>query len=153
MKKSYFMFLVLICSLFAFSSCEFDNSPEPDYPLYVTYTISAGYTQFTGPDQLLADIQEWVKANHTIYDKSVHYSTGAASEFANADAEAKVKYNEFLAKFKAHMTEVQQQLASGAYGTGIQVDGRFYVFVARAQGEGGHIQSESVSLVYPDSQS
>ena len=51
------------------------------------------------------------------------------------------------------MTEVQQQLASGAYGTGIQVDGRFYVFVARAQGEGGHIQSESVFLVYPDSQS
>lgn len=151
MKKLFFMSLMLISSLMAFNSCEFDDSPEPDYPSYVTYTISAHYTQYSGPDQLLADIMTWVKANEDIYDTPARYSTGAASEFAKPDAEAIQRYNAFLNKFKAYMEEMRHEVDKGTYGPNIQVNGQFYVFAARTQGQDGNLKSETVPLVYPTS--
>ena len=152
MKKFFVVSLLLISSLLTFNSCEFDNSPEPDYPTYATYSISAGYTQYSGPEQLLTDIMEWVKANEDIYDTSAHYSTGAASEFTRQDAEAIQKYNDFANKFKAYLTEVGNKIAKGDYGPNVQVNGQFYSYVSRAQGEGGTLKTDSMSLIYPVTQ-
>ena len=149
MKKFYIVSILLISSLLALTSCEFDTSPEPDYPLYATYTISANYTQFSGPAQLLTDIMQWVKANQDIYDTPVRYSTGAATEFAKTDAEAIERYNEFLIKFKAYLVEASKKVAEGAYGSAAQVNGQFYVYAARTQGQDGNLKSESVPLIYP----
>ena len=87
--------LTLLFSAIAITSCDWDNSPEPEHPLYVTYTISAGYVSFIGPDVLLDDIQTWIKENQSVYDKPVNYTTGEASEFEKTDNEAIKKYEEF----------------------------------------------------------
>jgi hypothetical protein len=75
MKQIYKYALALACIILAttsFTSCDWDNSPEPEHPLFVTYTISAGNVSFSGPEQLLTDIMAWVKANSIIYDTKVN---------------------------------------------------------------------------------
>ena len=155
MKQLYKFSLALVFMVFAttsFTSCEWDTSPEPDHPMYVTYTISAESATFAGPEQLLTDIHAWIKANSIIYDKPVNYSTGDASEFTNADAEAANKYEqEFLPRFKTYLNEVSSKLASGAYGKGESVKATFYTYAKRAQGKQGDLKYDQFEFVYPTS--
>jgi hypothetical protein len=154
MKKIYTLALLLI-SLIAVAgitaSCEFDVHEDPDYPLFVTYTISAGEVSFSGPEQLSADIQKWIHDNQVVYDRSVKYSTGEASEFATADAEAAKKFDEFKPKFMAFLEEVKTSLAKGVYGDEFkQVKATFYVFASRAQGNDRDLKYEHIEFVYPN---
>jgi len=153
MKKFYSLALKTLCltlMIVSLTACEFDTSPEPDYPTYVTYTISVGNTAFSGPEQLLTDINTWVKNNEMRYDTPANYSSGSPSEFAKTDAEAVQKYEEFVPKVKAYFEEVKGKLNSKVYGSDVNsVHGTFYVFVARTQGQGGNLKSETIELVYP----
>lgn len=153
MKQIHKYALALACMILAtasFTSCDWDTSPEPDHPLYVTYTISAGNVSFSGPEQLLDDIMDWVKVNAIVYDTKVNYTTGEASEFTTTDAEAVSKYeNEFVPKFKAYLNEMQSKLASGAYGKDAEVRSSFYVFANRAQGKQGDLKYEHIEFNYP----
>ena len=153
MKQIYKYAIALVCILMAsvsFTACEFDSSPEYDHPLYVTYTISASDVEFNGPDQLLIDILAWIKANSVIYDVKVNYSNGSASEFAEQDADARKKYDEFVPKFNAYLDEVRSKLTSGTYGSGVSVNAKFATYANRTQGESGHLKYEEISFVYPE---
>jgi hypothetical protein len=147
--------LTLLFSAIAITSCDWDNSPEPEHPLYVTYTISAGYVTFIGPDELLNDIQAWIKENQSVYDKPVNYTTGEASEFEKTDNEAIKKYEEFAPKFKAYLNEVvMKDLANGKYNdannnTSPTVMSTFYITAARTQGKDGHLKYEEFKFSYP----
>lgn len=153
MKQIYKYALALACIILAttsFTSCDWDNSPEPEHPMFVTYTISAGNVSFSGPEQLLTDIMAWVKANSIIYDTKVNYTSGEASEFTTTDAEAATKYeNEFVPKFKAYLNEVKSKLATGAYGRDVEVRASFYTFANRAQGKQGDLKYEHIEFIYP----
>jgi len=153
MKQIYKYALSLACIILAatsFSSCEWDNSPEPDHPLYVTYTISAGSVSFEGPEELLNEMLAWIKANAIIYDTQVNYTSGTASEFAKTDAEATQKYEtQFMPKFRSYLNEVKGKLASGAYGSNVQVKATFYTFASRGQGEQRDLKYEQVEFVFP----
>lgn len=147
-KRLSLLFACMILSLSTFNSCEFDTSPEYDHPLYVTYTISAGSVDFVGPDELLLDIQEWIKENQVIYDKQVSYKTGAASEFSKADAEAGTKFDEFLPIFRSYLDEVKKKLQAGTYKAN-SVSAIFYVYASRSQGEQGNIKYDQIKFSYP----
>ena len=130
MKKIYRLSLLTICfllSMTALTSCEFDTSPEPDYPKYVTYTISVGHTSYSGPDAFLSDIMK----------------------FTQQDAEAVQKYNAFVPKVKAYFEEMRGKLNNKVYGDSPKVNGTFYVFVTRGQGQGRDLKSETITFVYP----
>ncbi len=152
MNKIY-SFTVLLFSLLTVigmaSSCDINMHEDPDHPSYVTYTISAGEISFSGPDQLLLDIQAWIKSNQISYDTQVSYTTGEASEFARTDAEAVKRYEEFLPKFRAYLDHVDAELARGTYGNVEQVKATFYVFASRAQGKGNDIRYEHIEFSYP----
>lgn len=154
--KRIHAFALLILSLLTItgltSSCEFNSHEDPDHPLYVEYTISAGNLSFSGPQQLLLYIQNWIKENQIVYVKQVNYSTGDASEFSTTDAEAIKKYEEFLPKFKALFNKLDQELAKGTYGKeNINVNAIFYVFAKRAQGKDGNLKYDQLDYVYPSS--
>lgn len=152
MKRNHKSLLFLagaILSMMAYISCGFNAPEDPEHPLFVSYSISASYDQYNGPDELLADVLAWVEQNSIFYDTEVNYSTGAASEFVQSDAEAIKKYDEFVPKFKAYLNEVATKLAKGTYGSGAQVKADFYMYVVRGQGESRNIKSEHVNFVYP----
>ena len=153
MKQIFNYALALVCMIItstAFTSCEWDTSPEPDHPMYVTYTLSAGCVSFSGPDQLLDDIEMWVKTNSIAYDTPVNYSSGDASEFTTSDAEAVKRYNnEFLPKFKSYLNEMNSKLASGAYGKGISVKATFYTYAKRGQGQQRDLKYDQFEYSYP----
>lgn len=154
-KTALLVLLPLIFSVMTITSCDWDNSPEPEHPLYVTYTVSAGYVSFIGPDELLDDIQAWIKENQSVYDKPVNYTTGEASEFEKTDNEAIKKYEEFAPKFKAYLNEVvMKDLANGKYNdpennTSPTVMSTFYIAAARTQGQDGHLRYEEFKFSYP----
>lgn len=135
MKSSLKNFLLIACLMLGaplFNSCEWDTSPEPEHPSYITYTISAAIIDFVGPDQLQTDIKTWIKENQDVYDKEVYYSTGEASEFSKTDAEAVKKYEAFVPKFKAFIDECKARLAANKYGElTTPVKARFSVFASR----------------------
>ena len=54
------------------SSCDLSTPPDPEFPLYVTYTISASEGTYTGPDQLLLDIKSWIDENQIVYDEKAN---------------------------------------------------------------------------------
>lgn len=140
----------LVLALAAFTSCEWDTSPEPEHPLYVTYTITAGTVQYVGPELLLPEIEGWIKANQIVYDKAVKYSTGEASEFTKTDTEAATKYeNTFVPKFKAYLDELTGKLASGTYGDSVTVNATFYITAYRTQGQDGSLRYEEFNYVFP----
>ena len=144
MKKIKSLTLLIVAVMLVVgitSSCEFDNSPEPDHPTYVTYTISAGYVNYVGPQQLIDDVMQWVTDNDTVYDTKVD------------DAKAIKEYEKFVPKFKEFLNQVKDQLAAGAYGDVTSVSVTFYVFAARTQGKDGNLQYEQFEFVYPDSSS
>lgn len=153
MKPSLKSLLLIACLMLGasmFNSCEWDTSPEPEHPSYITYTISAASIEFNGPDQLLTDIKDWIKEYQDVYDKEVYYSTGEASEFSKTDAEAVKKYEAFLPKFKSFIDECKNRLASGKYGElETPVKARFSVFAKRTQGQDGNLRYDEVSLTHP----
>ena len=60
MKRIFTLAFVLFSLLITAgvtSSCDFDVHEDPDHPLYVEYTISAGDISFSGPEQLKIDNQ------------------------------------------------------------------------------------------------
>lgn len=149
-----FLPILIVLTLAGITSCDWeklDRSPEPEHPLYVTYTISASSLEFAGPDQLLIDIQTWIKTNQIAYDKQVNYKSGEASEFSKTDAEAVKKYEEFVPKFRAYLEEVKKKLATGTYGelTNGSVSALFSVYAARTQGEGGNLKYDQIKFTYP----
>lgn len=152
MKTYQKLFAGILCCVMAlagFTACEWDNSPEPEHPLYVTYTITAGPIEYTGSDVLLQDINKWVKTNQKIYDVKVNYTTGEASEFTETDAKAIEVYEAFAPKFKAFLDECHTKLAKGEYEPDSQVDATFFIAATRTQGEAGGLKYEQVKLVYP----
>lgn len=138
-----------IIALAGFTACDWDTSPEPEHPSFVTYTITAGVAEYSGSDELLQDIDKWIKTNQKIYDKKVNYSTGAASEFTKADEDAIKVYEEFASKFKNFLNESRAKLEKGEYEPDNLVKATFYIVANRAQGEGGSLKYEQVKLVYP----
>ena len=145
---------VLALILAVVTSCDWeklDRSPEPDHPLYVTYTITASSLNFTGPEELLNNIQDWVKTNQIAYDKKVNYKNGEASEFTKTDEEAVKKYDEFVPKFKTYLEkDVKESLKKGTYGDPTdKVTAIFAVYAARTQGESGNLKYEQISFTYP----
>ena len=154
-KKLSMLFACLILSATSFTSCEWDTSGEPDHPLFVSYTITAGAVRFDGPEQLLTDINAWIKANQIVYDVQVNYTTGDASEFTATDAQAITKYNEFAPKFKEYLNDMMKKLGEGAYkdeetGSNTTV-ATFFISAARTQGQEGSLKYEQVEFNYPKS--
>lgn len=151
LHKTALILATILLSLAVFTSCDFDTSPEPEHPTKVTYRISADYTEYDGPEQLLLDIQEWIQQNGVGYAADASYSTGAASEFVKQDAEAAKQMDAFLAKFKDYLnTTVKSALKAGTYGDNPQVNAKFYTYVMREQGEDRTVKTASVLFVYPD---
>ena len=149
-KRLSLLLACLILSLSTFNSCDLDTSPEPDHPLYVTYTISASSLEFTGPEKLLLDFQAWVKENQVVYDKQVSYKTGDASEFSKTDAEAVKKFEEFQPLFKTYLNELKKKLENGVYGNPpSNVAAMFCIYASRTQGEGGNLKYEQIKFSYP----
>lgn len=134
------------------SSCDLSTPPDPEFPLYVTYTISASEDTYTGPDQLLLDIKSWIDENQIVYDEKANYTTGDASEFATTDAAAIKKYEEeFVPKFTAYLEQAKGKLSSGTYGSAATVNATFQVYASRAQGEGRNLKYDIITFVYPSS--
>lgn len=154
LRKTSLLLAAMLLSLTVFTSCDWDNSPEPEYPSKVTYSISADYTEFDGPEQLLLDIKSWIEDNKTGYLADASYSTGAASEFVNQDAQAAKVMDQFTAKFINYLqTTVKEALAAGTYGEGVQVNARFYTYVQRDLGQDRDVKVTLVPFVYPDNAS
>ena len=153
MNKIHEFALLLISVLListGFSSCGLGGKEDPEYPLFVSYSISAGEVSFEGPEELLKDIKSWINTNQIAFDRKVNYSSGAASEFETTDAEAIKKFDEeFMPKFVAYLNEVKNKLASGTYGDSPTVKASFGVYASRGQGENRSIKYEVVNLVYP----
>lgn len=157
MKKIGAIIFLISCILMiasVSSSCEFNSHEDPEHPIYVSYTISAGELSFSGLQQVQLNINKWIKDNEIVYDKQVSYSTGDASEFSTTDAEAIHNYEMFVPKFKAHLNKVSQDLAKGTYGKDkIEVRATYYVFARRTQGKDGQLKYEQIEFVYPSSNS
>ena len=154
MKNFYTAIALLITSVMltaGLASCEFDSSNEPDFPIYVSYTISAGYVNYNGPQELINEFQAWLRENSSVYDEPVKYTTGEASEFTKTDNKAIEKYNTFVSNFKIFLEEAKAKLASGAYGSVTSASGTFYLFAHRTQGQDGDLRYEQIEFVYPDS--
>jgi hypothetical protein len=153
MKRIYTLALVFlgILAVAGFNtSCGFSTPADPEHPLYVSYTISAGIVSFDGPDQLQIDIEAWIKSNSIVYDTQVSYSTGEASEFKKTDEEAIKQYNEvFLPKFKTYLNNLAAQLDKGTYGKVNTVKATIYTSASRLQGNGGSLKYEHHEFVYP----
>lgn len=141
----------LILAAMSFNSCEFNHIPDPEHPIFVSYTISAGNLSFNGPDQLLADIRAWIKENQEVYDIEVSYSTGEKSEFTKPDNEAIVKYEKFASKFIAYLSDQKAKLAAGKYGNiNHPISATFYMSAVRTQGKEGTLKYEQIDFHYPD---
>ena len=153
MKRIYTLAVLLISILLSngLSSCEFDTSPEPpDYPIYVTYIITAQSLSFDGPENVSTEIDEWIRTNRVAYDVRMNYSTGDPSEFTKQDAEAVKKYEEFLPKFKAYLEkDLKEKLATAAFENVKQVKATYSVTAKRVQGQQGDLKYDQVDFVYP----
>ena len=153
MKKIYTLAILLasVLLLVGVTSCEFDRSPEdPDYPIYVTYIITAENLSFDGPEKVLKEIDQWIKSNRVAYDVRMNYSTGDPSEFTKQDAEAIKKYEEFLPKFKAYLEkDLKAKLSSAEFENVKQVKATYSVTARRVQGQQGDLRYDQVDFIYP----
>lgn len=145
------LFILLVLSL---TSCDWDNSPEPPHPTFISYNISAWLDEgYVGPVNLATDINAWIKEHSITYDKKVNYSTGDASEFKTTDAEALKNYDTFKANFTKFLAEIKDKLSQGAYKTpnetALKVNATFYTFAERQQGNDNLLKSEKVVFTYP----
>ena len=153
MKKIYTLAL-LLSSLFmlaGLTSCEFDTSPEPpDYPIYVTYIITAQNLSFDGPEVVLNEIDQWIKNTRVAYDIRMNYSTVDPSEFTKQDAEAIKKYEEFLPKFKTYLEkELKAKFGKDTFADVKQVKATYSVTAKRVQGQQGDLKYDQVDFIYP----
>ena len=152
MKRVQKFSLLLACailSVMTFLSCGLGDKTDPDHPLFVSYEISVGCEEFNGTDQLLTDINKWISDNSIYYDIEINYTTGAKEEFAQSDAEAVKKYDDFLTKFKSYLNELNGKLSKGAYSGVSRIDIDFFVYAKRLQGQGKDLKSEHVKFIYP----
>lgn len=153
MNKIHEFTLLLISVLListGLSSCGLGGKEDPEYPLYVSYSISAGEVSFEGPEELLIDIKSWINTNQIAFDRKVNYSSGSISEFETTDAEAIKKFDEeFMPKFVAYLDEVKRKLASGTYGDNPTVKASFGVYASRGQGQNRSLKYQIVNLTYP----
>jgi hypothetical protein len=151
LQKNLLLLGCLILAAMSFNSCEFNHIPDPEHPTFVSYTISATNDGFNGPDQLLADIHAWIKDNQLVYDIEVGYSTGEKSEFTKPDNEAIIKYEQFVSKFRAYLSDQKAKLAAGKYGNITHpISATFNVFAKRFQGQEGTLKYEQIDFHYPD---
>ncbi len=152
MKKITLIILFVACAFMCTTfipSCGL-NSEDPDHPSYVSYSIGMGYTDYDGPDFLLLEIEKWIHENSVFLKEEVKYSTGATSEFAAADAKAIKEFEKFVPKAENYFAEVKAKLARGEYGDTIKsVNGKFYAYVMRVQGEDNTLKTANVPLVFP----
>ena len=142
--------MLLVVLVLSFTSCDWDNSPEPDHPTYVSYTVSAWQESYEGPTILASDIADWIKTNTVIHEERVNSTTGALSEFAKTDPTIYPYYDTFKSKFTNYLNStVKSRLANGDYGKNVTVQATYYVYANRAYGEGKELKSEKVTLSYP----
>lgn len=152
MKTFQRLSVLLVVLALSFTSCDWDNSPEPPHPTYVTYTISALAESFEGPQALQLDIEGWIKKNAVIYDRKVDYSTGDVSEFAKHDPEALKNYESFKPKFIAYLNELKGRINNGGFGNDIskaKAQATFIVYAERSYGDSNKLKSEKVEFSYP----
>ncbi len=152
--KRFFKFPIalacMVMAAIALYSCEWDTSEDADFPLYVTYSITADYRIEVGPDSLFEDVKKWIRANQKVYDVRVNYTTGEASEFATQDAAAIKHYEDFVPKFKAYLVELKAKIAAGEYQDANEVRAKFFTYAARVQGQNGTLRYDEYEFVYPD---
>jgi len=144
-----FLLACLVMSIVTLQSCEFDTPPDPDHPLFVTYSISASYDQIVGPETLQTDVKKWIQSNQLAYDREINYNSSDPTVFETDDAEALVKYEAYMEKFNAFIIELKKKLDSGTYGEVTQVNIPFVVYCKRSQGANRTLKSESIPFVYP----
>jgi len=148
-KKTFFMLVCMILASAAFTSCEWDQSPEYDHPIFASYTISAEYKSFSGNEKVLTDIMAWVKANAIYFSEEINYKTGAIEEFAKSDSEAVTRFQEFKSMFKNYLLGVRNDLDRGVYGDTPKISATFNVFAKRGQGDNRDLVQETVEFNYP----
>ena len=152
MKTFQRLSVLLVLLALSFTSCDWDNSPEPPHPTYVTYTISAWTDNFEGPEAVDLDIQGWLKKNAVIYDRQINYSTGEVSEFSKHDVEALKNFDTFKPKFIAYLNELKERINNGGFGKDMakaKAQATFYVYAERSYGDSNKLKSETVEFSYP----
>lgn len=138
--------------LLALSLCNSCGIPEdPEFPSFVSYTVSGDVISITSDsEELLTDINAWLKANAIYIDVRMNYSTGEASEFADHDAEAVKKYEQqYIPKFNAYLTDLRAKLASGVYGEIDVVKITFCTYAKREQGKQNTLAYDQHEFTYP----
>lgn len=150
MKTYQKLSMLLVVLALSFTSCDWDNSPEPEHPTYVSYTVSAWQESYDGPTILASDITDWIKRNTIIHEEKVNYSTGELSEFAKTDPTIYPYYDTFKSKFTTYLNnEVKTHLANGDYGKDVKVQATYVVYANRSYGDGKELKSEKVTFSYP----
>lgn len=152
MKTLQNLSMLLVVLALSFTSCDWDNSPEPPHPTYVTYTISARAESFEGPEALRSDFEGWTKKNAVVYDRQINYSTGDVSEFAKHDVEALKNFETFKPEFITYLNELKERVNNGKFGKDIanaKAQATFYVFAERSYGDNSNLKSEKVEFSYP----
>ncbi len=145
-KKSFMLLAVLALSLI---SCDWDTSPEPDHPTYITYTISAITENFNGPSMLQSDMEKWIKKNTVIYYEKTNTLAGNETDYARNDPEALKKYEAFKSTLSTFLsTGIKAEIDKGTYGVSkdIKAQGTFQVYVDR---DGSVLKSEKMEFSYP----
>lgn len=150
------MFLA-VCMLFALSlcnSCGFSTPEDPDFPSYVSYSITGDVlSSEAASDQLLADVKAWLKDNAIYFEEQVDYSTGEASEFAKTDQGAIKRYEDvYMPKFRNYLNSLRDKLSNGTYGkvTGVKI--LFCTYARREQGKENTLAYEQHEFIYPSSE-
>ena len=141
----------MLCALSLCNSCGLGIPEDPEFPSYVSYTVSGDVLTLTsGPEQLLEDVKAWLKDNAIYIEVQANYSTGEASEFATHDAAALKKYQEqYIPKFNAYLADLRTKLASGAYGDVDVVKITFCTYAKREQGKDNTLAYAQHDFVYP----
>ena len=156
MKKISRVLSLAVCMLFALSlcnSCRLGTPEDPDFPSYVSYSITGDVLSSNdATDQLRSDVKAWLKDNAIYLEEQVNYSTGDASEFAKTDQEAIKKYeNQYMPKFRNFLNSLSDKLNSGTYGkvTGVKIT--FCTYARREQGKENTLVYEQHEFIYPSS--
>ena len=141
----------MLCAFSLCNSCGLGIPEDPEFPSYVSYSISGDVLAMTScPEQLLDDVKAWLKDNAIYLEVKANYSTGEASEFANLDADAVKKYEEqYIPKFNAYLADLRTKLASGAYGDVDVVKITFCTYAMRVQGKDNTLAYDQHEFSYP----
>ena len=151
MKKYYRFLSLAVVLLIVMALCNSCDRPEdPEFPSYVSYNISGDILSYNGPEQMLPDIKAWLRDNDLSYDTKWNYSTGEASEFTEADAEAVKKYQQqYLPKFRTYLNELYAKIDAGTYGKLDNVKIVFCTYASRTQGKQNTLAYDQFEFSYP----